>query len=74
MSKDSGEGKISKSWLLALIIPAFAFILWQFFSYVNTANISTVQDLNTRIAVDEQRINSELADISQIKTDVGYIK
>lgn len=72
--ESKNEGGLSKAWLLALIIPAFAFILWQFFSYVNSTNMGSVQDLNTRITVDEGRINSELSDISQIKTDVAYIK
>lgn len=60
---DENGNNLSKAWLLTLLIPLIGFLIWQIYS-----------SLDQRVSAVENRQDSETSDISEIKSDVAYIK
>lgn len=65
--KQNGNGYVSKVWLLTLLIPAFAMVVWGFIMFMN----STLAERVGAVEVKQENLG---ADVSSIKSDVSFIK
>ena len=72
----NGNGKITISWhwLAVTLLPITIALIAYVYSMANAQTMTSVSQLNTRLSSDEQTMQSQGSDITQIKSDVSYIK